>query len=176
MTDSPSSDKPIAEQVQDLMTLPQSLCKQRGICCRVATFRGLATPDELAILAQEDSPLGEHARAFASIFKAYPSPEAVAAVAPEFLERVVEKARAQGKNPDAVGFYHCKFVQEDGRCGVHEDRPTGCRGYPVVHEKTLFHPGCGFESAAKVQWQQLDALLKERFGLSANQIVNNETS
>ena len=174
MTDSPSSDKPIAEQVQELMTLPQALCKQRGICCRVATFRGLATPDELTAFTHEDSLLGEHARAFASIFKAYPNSEAVAAIAPQFVERVVEKALAQGKNPDAIGFYHCRFVQEDGRCGVHEDRPTGCRGYPVVHEKTLFHPGCGFETAAKVQWQQLDTLLKARFGLSAHQIMEGE--
>lgn len=174
MTDSLSHNKPIAEQVQELMTLPQSLCKQRGICCRVATFLGLATPNELEALTWEDSSLGEHARAFASIFKAYPNQEAVAAIAPEFVERVVEKAIAQGKNPEAIGFYYCRFVQEDGRCGVHEDRPTGCRGYPVVHERTLFHPGCGFETAAKVQWQQLDTLLKERFGLSAQQIVGGE--
>ena len=171
----PSSDnKPIAEQVQDLMTLPQSLCKQRGICCRVATFRGLATPNELELLTKEDSALGEHARAFASIFEAYPNPEAVAAIAPEFVDRVQDKAKEQGKNPEDIGFYHCRFVQEDGRCGVHEDRPTGCRGYPVVHENTLFHPGCGFETAANMQWQQLDTLLKERFGLSANQIVDGE--
>ena len=174
MINSPSSDKPIAQQVQDLMTLPQSLCKQRGICCRVATFLGLATPAELEALTHEDSPLGEHAQAFASIFEAYPSHEAVAALAPEFVERVRSKAESQGKQPDDIGFYHCRFVQEDGRCGVHEDRPSGCRGYPVVHEKTLFHPGCGFETAAKVQWQQLDTLLKERFGLSADQIIGGE--
>lgn len=29
---------------------------------------------------------------------------------------------------------HCYFLRE-GRCGVHESRPEGCRLYPLVHDQ-----------------------------------------
>ncbi|MFN8614519.1 MAG: hypothetical protein U0003_01230 [Vampirovibrionales bacterium] len=172
---SSESSPTVAQQVEALMHLPGSLCKQRGICCRVATFRGLATPQDLATLAQEASPLGDHARAFASIFEPYPTVQAVQAIAPEFVARVAQKAQEKGQSLENIGFYRCRFVLDDGRCGVHEDRPSGCRGYPVVHQNTLFHPGCGYENAVASQWKALDALLKDHFGMGADALLAQST-
>jgi hypothetical protein len=42
---------------------------------------------------------------------------------------------------------------------VHEDRPSGCRAYPIAHENTLFHPGCGYEQQAAVNWQKIKHIL-----------------
>ncbi len=149
-----------AEEVEQLMKLPQSLCKQRGACCKVATFKGSLTLEEIKALGHTDEPNAEHARVFASIFQAYESQEAAREVADGFVDRVRNfVAETKGDNPDEVTFFKCRFVQDDGRCGVHEDRPTGCRAYPFPHKHTIFHPGCGFEHQAKQNWQRVEEIM-----------------
>ncbi|MBY0402967.1 MAG: YkgJ family cysteine cluster protein [Cyanobacteria bacterium] len=162
----------LAKQVEQLLKMPQSLCKQRGICCRVATFKGSLSFDEIKALAQPIKPtenrdeeessdeiLQGMARDFVSVFLPYPSQEVVKELAPEFVDRIRSKASEKGQNPDAVSFFHCKYVLEDGRCGVHEDRPVGCRTYPFPHENTIFHPGCGFEKQGAENWNQIKKIL-----------------
>lgn len=155
------ADSPLgmAQEVERLLKMPQSLCKQRGICCRVATFKGSLSLDAILALGASEAPDAEHARVFASIFEPYPSQDAVRAVASEFVDRVREKAATGGKDPDAVAFFKCRFVLDDGRCGVHEDRPTGCRAYPFPHKNTVFHPGCGFEAQAAQNWAKIEGIL-----------------
>ncbi|MBK8191194.1 MAG: YkgJ family cysteine cluster protein [Vampirovibrionales bacterium] len=157
------SESPLgmAQEVERLLKMPQTLCKQRGICCRVATFKGSLSIEEIHALGQGDTPDAEHARAFASIFEAYPSQAAVREIADAFVDRVREKALAKGKNPDDVTFFKCRFVLQDGRCGVHEDRPTGCRAYPFPHKNTVFHPGCGFEAQSAQNWARIEEILRE---------------
>lgn len=156
----------LARDVEQLMRLPQSLCKQRGNCCRVATFKDLKKQDEIEALGQQDDILGEMARDFASVFVPYSTSSEAAAVAPEFVDRVLTRGAEKGLAPEQVGLFHCRYVQADGRCGVHEDRPTGCRTYPFPHEKTLFHPGCGYEKQAQENWQKIKHIL-ETLGLSS---------
>ena len=167
MPNAPMPKETLEEQVQRLFTLPQHLCKQQGLCCRVAVFKGLASHKQLLALAQEpaDPELQAMARDFASIFIPHPSPAEAHALAPHFVEEVQTRAAAQGQAPDAVTFYHCRYVQEDNRCGVHEDRPSGCRAYPIPHSRSLFHKGCGYEAQAKSQLVELKNLL-EPYGLA----------
>lgn len=154
----------LAKEVESLLKLPQSLCKQRGICCRIATFKGSLSFDEIKALSQRE-PDGEHdheiemARDFVSLFLPYQSQEEIHALAPVFLERVRARAAEKGRDPDQVTFFYCKFVLEDGRCGVHEDRPVGCRTYPFPHENTIYHPGCGFEKQGQVNWSRIKEIL-----------------
>ncbi len=149
----------LAQEVETLLKLPQHLCKQRGICCKVATFKGSLSLDAIRALGQTDDPNAEHARVFASIFAAYPSQDAVREVADGFVDRVREQAVAHGKDPEAITFFKCRFVLEDGRCGVHEDRPTGCRAYPFPHKKTVYHPGCGFEDQGHQNWARIEEIM-----------------
>lgn len=142
----------LGKKVQELMRLPQSLCKMRGNCCRVATFKGTMSVEGLKALAQSDDPDAQNAQDFLTCFTPYETLEAVREVAPGFVERVAE----QTPNPEEVGYFHCKFVAEDGRCLVHEDRPTGCRVYPFPHEKTIYHPGCGFEKKGIENWRKIE--------------------
>ncbi len=171
MTSSPPPEETLAEQVQRLFTLPQHLCKQQGLCCRVAVFKGLASHQELLTLAHDPSPadpeLQAMARDFASIFIPHPSHAEAHALAPHFVEEVKARAATQSQPPEAVTFYHCRYVQEDNRCGVHEDRPSGCRAYPIPHSRSLFHKGCGYEAQAKQQLAELKNLL-EPYGLAEN--------
>lgn len=150
----------LAQEVERLLKMPQSLCKQRGMCCKVATFKGSLSYDDIkALAAQGDAPENEMAKDFASLFIPYPSQEAVREIAPVFVDRVRQKAAEKNQDPDQISFFHCRYVLEDGRCGVHEDRPVGCRTYPFPHENTIYHPGCGFEKQGHLNWQHIKDIL-----------------
>lgn len=152
----------LAAEVERLLKMPQHLCKQRGICCKVATFKGSLSFDEIRALAADPAAEGhDQARDFASIFEPYESQAAVRAIADEFVDRVREAAAKKGQDPDKISFFKCKLVLDDGRCGVHEDRPVGCRMYPFPHKNTIFHPGCGFEQQGKANWAQIEAILDQ---------------
>jgi Fe-S-cluster containining protein len=170
-----SGDSPLglAHEVERLMKMPQSLCKQRGICCRVATFRGSLNIEDIIELGKGDSIESEMARDFASLFIPYPSQEAVRELAPVFVDRVRQKASEKNQDPDRISFFHCKYVLDDGRCGVHEDRPTGCRTYPFPHENTIYHPGCGFEKTGQDNWQRIKTIL-DALGLTAELQVKED--
>ena len=150
----------LAKEVEKLLKMPQHLCKQRGICCRVATFKGSLSHADIQALADDPQAEGhEQARDFASIFLPFESQEAVREEASEFVDRVRDFAAGKGQDPDSITFFHCKYVLEDGRCGVHEDRPVGCRVYPFPHKNTIFHPGCGFEQQGKANWTRIEEIL-----------------
>jgi len=157
----------LAQEVDKLMKLPQHLCKQRGLCCKVAVFKGLASHTSLLEQASIAGEEGEMARDFASIFVPHEDINVVKALTPDFVETVYEIARKRGDNPEEVTFYACKNLLPSGRCGVHEDRPTGCRSYPIPHTRSVFHKGCGYEQQAKENWQHIMAIL-EAVGLADN--------
>jgi Fe-S-cluster containining protein len=158
----------LAKEVERLLKMPQHLCKQRGICCRVATFKGSLSWDEIQALAADPHAEGhESARDFASVFLPYRSQEVVRELANEFVDRVRMAAEQSGRDPENITFFHCKYVLDDGRCGVHEDRPVGCRVYPFPHKKTIYHPGCGFEQQSKQNWAQIEQIL-DTLGISSD--------
>lgn len=150
----------LAREVEQLMKMPQHLCKQRGICCRVATFKGSLSYESIQALAADPQAEGhESARDFASVFVPYENQAQVRVIAAEFVDRVRNFAAAKGQDPDQISFFKCKYVLEDGRCGVHEDRPIGCRVYPFPHKSTIYHPGCGFEQQGQQNWARIKEIL-----------------
>lgn len=161
--DSNHIDSPLglANEVNQLMKMPQHLCHQRGNCCRVATFKGSLSYNRILELAKGDSPDAEHARDFSSVFVPFNTQQAARDVADVFVDRVRNFAETKGQNPDDISFFTCKFVLEDGRCGVHEDRPQGCRAYPFPHKNTIYHPGCGFEQQSKINWDRIAEILTD---------------
>ena len=157
----------LAREVERLLKMPQHLCKQRGICCKVATFKGSLSFEEIQALAADPTATGhESARDFAAIFLPYASQVEVRKIANDFVDRVRHVVEKRGDDPDKISFFHCKYVLEDGRCGVHEDRPVGCRMYPFPHKNTIYHPGCGFEQQGGQNWSQIEKIL-ETLGISS---------
>lgn len=140
----------LGRKIQELFKLPQSLCKTRGNCCKIATFKGTLSYPDLVALAGSDEPDSANAREFLTCFVPYETQEEVRAMAPVFVERVLEQS-----GEDAA-FFRCRFLADDGRCQIHEDRPTGCRAYPFPHEKTIYHPGCGFEQKGLENWRKIE--------------------
>jgi Fe-S-cluster containining protein len=145
--------KGLGQKLNSLFKLPQSLCKTRGNCCRVATFKGGLSYEELVLLAKSNEEGASNAREFLTLFIPYETIDDVRKVTSVFVDRVLEKS--DKAEPESTGFFHCRFLGEQGRCLIHEDRPTGCRVYPFPHENTIFHPGCGFEQKAVDSWRKI---------------------
>ena len=94
----------LAQTVDGLMKLPQHLCKQRGLCCKVAVFKGLSSHEDLLKQASIAGEEGEMARDFASIFVPYEQIEPVKQLAPDFVETVQQIAEKRGDNPENITF------------------------------------------------------------------------
>jgi Fe-S-cluster containining protein len=116
------------------------LCHKCGRCCRSATTYN-SHKRLLEMAANGD----KEAIDFLEIFDAYPSIEDARLVVPDQVEQVlrVVESRDDMKVED-VTFYHCKYVTDEGLCGIYERRPRCCKEAPG-HGWAVMPPGCGFE-------------------------------
>ncbi len=147
------------DKVQELLKLPQHLCKMCGMCCKIATFKGGLSYEEVLELSQsttEEFSQVDGARNFLSIFKPYPSVEEAKRAAPEFVEMILQKYGRDAK----IAFFCCKFISDDNKCLIHEDRPLLCRMYPIPHERTFYNPSCGFKEQGEKNWQEILEIIK----------------
>jgi Fe-S-cluster containining protein len=116
------------------------LCHKCGRCCRSATT--FFPFNKLQELVEQGD---EEATAFLEIFEPFPSVEEARKAVPEQVDRVLETVRARDDmNEDEVTFYHCRYVTEEGLCGIYERRPRCCKEAPY-NGWSLMPPGCGFE-------------------------------
>jgi len=150
----------IVKRVQELLKLPQNLCRMCGKCCRIATFKGALSYEEIKKLAEsttEQASQVEGAKDFLSIFVPYKSREDARKVASEFVDMVLEKFGEDSQ----VSFFCCKFITDENHCQIHEDRPHLCRMYPIPHERTLYNEGCGFAEQGKKNWQEIQDIINK---------------
>lgn len=121
--------------------LPQ--CCSLGSCCKGASP---STPYH-QLLKRAANPEDNFARTFFSIMIPYKNHAEAETVVPGLVSRT--KAAAL-KQPDVfkcdadLVFYHCRFLLENNRCGIWEDRPQFCRDYPDT-PFIVMAPGCAFE-------------------------------
>jgi len=121
---------------------PQRLCKMCGRCCRVATNTKY-TYDEIKKLASEDN---ESAKDFLKIFEPYPSIEAAREVDAAIVDNIIELLELDGNlDLENLTFYRCKYILDDNKCSIYEERPTLCIHCPSSGW-VIVPPGCGFES------------------------------
>lgn len=116
------------------------LCHKCGRCCVSATtFRSYADIQNEIALGNED------AKEFLRVFEPFPSIEEARKVVPEQVDRVIHTVLdGNGMNLADVTFYHCRYVTEEGMCGIYETRPRACREAPY-NGWSMMPPGCGFE-------------------------------
>lgn len=127
------------EKAVPLEPLPD-LCHKCGRCCRSATtFHSY--PELLKMVEAGE----QEAIDFLSIFEPFPSLEEARNAVPEQVEQVLKvvSERTDMKVED-VTFYHCRYVTEEGLCGIYERRPRCCKEAPT-HGWAVMPPGCGFE-------------------------------
>jgi Fe-S-cluster containining protein len=168
----------IATRVQELMKLPQSLCRMCGMCCKIVNFKGGLSYEEVKKLSEDPNApptQSEGARDFLTIFKPYDSVEDAKKVDEGFVNFLFE---IFGKDSNLT-FFHCRFLAEDNTCLIHEDRPLLCRMHPTPNEKTLFHPNCGFKEQAQKNWEEISSIIedlkkrKEELQNKISEIKNN---
>lgn len=150
----------LVEKVEQLLKLPQKLCNKCGRCCKIAIFKGGLNYEEVKKIAQSTTDTEEEfniigARSFLSIFVPFDSVEDVKKHSPEFTNKMIERFG------NDITFFYCKFLSEKNFCLIHEDRPNLCRAYPFPHEKTIYHPGCGFEKQGIENWNEICKIQEE---------------
>ena len=159
----------IAKRVEELLKLPQDLCNTCGKCCRIATFKGGFTYEQVLELSQrnpqdEDEAVQvDGAKDFLTIFKPYETTEEARKYAPQFVNETLAHF---GKQDGEMTFFTCRYIGDNNLCKIHEDRPHLCRMYPIPHEKTLFNPGCGFKEQAQKNWAEIQDILRQLEELS----------
>ena len=119
-----------------------SMCSQ---CCRCASP---STPaDELIKKASENN---DFAKDFFSIFIPYKSLEEARENNPEIVNRSLNACNSPDSkvNADNIVFYHCRYISDDNKCLIHEDRPQLCRDYPDS-PFLIFAEGCSYEKWSK---------------------------
>ncbi|HEY9745095.1 MAG TPA: YkgJ family cysteine cluster protein [Oculatellaceae cyanobacterium] len=116
------------------------LCHKCGRCCRSAT-----TYNSHAKLLQMAEDGVKDAIDFLSIFEPYPSIEDARLVVPDQVEQVLKEVESRDDmRVEDLTFYHCRYVTDEGLCGIYERRPRCCREAPG-HGWSVMPPGCGFE-------------------------------
>lgn len=160
----------IVNRVKELMKLPQELCHTCGKCCRIATFKGGYTYEQVVALSEKEAETEEElaqidgAKDYLTIFEPYESTEAARKVAPEFVDHALKYYE---KKDDEMSFFCCKYLKENNLCDIHEDRPQLCRMYPIPHERTFFNPGCGFEKQSKENLKEINKIIEQLKVLTA---------
>jgi len=131
-------------------------CHKCGRCCKSATT-ALSAKElaDKALAGDKDS------ADFLRVFEPFESIEAARKVVPEQVDQVL---RVYAENPEkdinTLTFYHCRYVTDDGLCGIYDSRPAFCERAPGSGW-ALMPPGCGFEGWEFLQREKQKAEVRK---------------
>jgi len=154
--------------------IPLPQCKMQGCCCR-----GASPSVPYHQLLEKAATGDEFARNFFSIFIPHASHDDARKVVSGLVERTLKAATKDEnfKSEADVVFYHCRFIGDDNKCQIWEDRPELCRAYPDT-PFVVFAPNCAFEpwgKAVKEKFAAMKEELAEAKALLAKQHLSNFT-
>lgn len=118
---------------------PQSLCHMCGRCCRVVTT---SKPYEELLRLKEEG--DEGAIDFLKIFVPFPSIEAAREVDKGVVDNILDQILQDGVSDENITFYTCKYLLDNNKCSIYEERPLLCKHCPST-PYVIVPPGCGFE-------------------------------
>jgi len=135
-------------------------CKMCAQCCRCASPSSPSI--ELLKRAASDT---KFAKDFFSIFIPYLNIEEAEKINSIIVKKTVKAAENPENKVSAneLVFYHCRYISEDNKCLIHEDRPALCRNYPDS-PFLVFPPDCAYEEWSKnckEKYNQLQEELKK---------------
>jgi Fe-S-cluster containining protein len=132
-------------------------CNQCAQCCKCASP---STPTfELIERAKKGD---SFAMDFLSIFEPYKDIDEAGKSNPDIIERslkICEKDNSK-VNKENIVFYKCKYISDDNKCLIYEDRPRLCREYPDI-PFLIFAKGCAYENWSKECKEKYNALQGE---------------
>ncbi len=161
-----------AESWVEATGVPLPTCKMQGCCCR-----GASPSTPFPKLMEKAANGDVFARDFFNIFIPYASHDEARAVVPGLVDKTLKAAEKQDEfeSPDDVVFYHCRYIGEDNKCQIWEDRPELCRAYPDT-PYVVFAPGCAFEPWAKAVKEKFNRMKDELEELKAlrDELASNQ--
>ena len=149
-----------AKQVEELLKLPQSLCKQCGQCCNAVIFKyGLTYDEIIEMIKDPKTPESQvkGAKDFLSVFEPI-SFEKAQELNYKFTVDILKKLN---KTKENVTFFHCKYLAENKSCSIHNNRPDFCRHYPVVYKDMFYFDGCGYAETAHKNWAEIEKIVEK---------------
>ena len=149
-----------AKQVEELLKLPQSLCKQCGQCCNTTIFKyGLSYDEIIEMINNPKTPESQvkGAKDFLSVFEPI-SFEKAQELNYKFTVDILKKLN---KPKEQVTFFHCRYLTPDKKCRIHETRPNLCKVYPVVYKDMFYFDGCGYAETARKNWAKVEKILNK---------------
>ena len=153
-----------AKQVEELLKLPQSLCKMCGQCCNAVIFKnGLKYEEIIELINNPENPelQVKGAKDFLSIFEPISYEKAL-----ELNKKAVFSIlKWLNKSKEQVSFFHCKYLNADKKCSIHNKRPDLCKHYPVCHKNMFYFDGCGYAETARKNWAEVEKIL-DKIGLN----------
>ena len=146
-----------ADRVNELLKMPQELCNMCGLCCKLASFKGGMSVEEIREIAKDFSEpsQADGAKDFLTIFEPITLEEA-RSVSSSFVDDILELFKDKEKTP---AFFKCRFLKDGKLCAIHEDRPILCRMYPIPHERTVYHKSCGFREQGIKNWNEIKQII-----------------
>jgi Fe-S-cluster containining protein len=147
----------LVKRVEELLKMPQELCNMCGLCCKIATFKGGMSIEEIKEIANDFSnpSQADGAKDFLTIFQPI-SQEKARQISETFVESLQERFPERA---DKIGFFECRFMKDGKLCMIHEDRPMLCRMYPIPHERTVYHASCGFKERGIQNWEEIKKII-----------------
>ncbi len=136
-----SYNKKMPNLFEKELKIPKPKCCSTGDCCK-----GVSPSTPYYKLLERASTGDEFAQNFFSIMIPYASHTEAEQVVPGVVKKTLEAAKKLDDFPndgEDVVFYHCRYLQEDNRCGIHEDRPQFCRDYPDT-PFVVMAPNCAY--------------------------------
>lgn len=138
--------------------MPQ--CKMQGCCCRAAS------PSTPAYKLLEKAANGDvFAQNFFSIFVPHLTHEAAKKQSGDLVERTLKASKKDEgfESEEDVVFYKCRYIGDDNRCQIWEDRPQLCRDYPdspfmVMEKNCAFRP---WAQEAKEKYYEMKQSIKD---------------
>lgn len=144
----------------ELLKVNFPMCSTCGQCCKCASPSTAAHN-----LLQKAAEGNEFARDFFNLFTPYESVDEAKKLFPHTVERsfaASEKSDSQVLPQDVV-FYKCRYLSDDNKCTVYEDRSQLCRDYPDS-PFLVFAKGCSYEEwsvTCRKKYAELQSQLKD---------------
>lgn len=146
----------IINECSKILNIPYPDCIGCGQCCKCASPS--VPVAELLELARDNI---NNARDFLNVFVPFENIDEARRVNYDVVEATLKAALNFENNVsvDKIVFFRCRFISDDNRCLIYEDRPSFCRIYPES-PFLVIAPGCGYEqwsNACKKKYKQLKA-------------------
>lgn len=128
----------------ELFSVAYPNCKSCAKCCKCA-IPSVSYSELIERFNNED----KFAVDFLEMFVPYDTLDEARAASFGTVENVIENLKArEDYAEEELKFFRCKYLNNNDRCDIYEDRPDLCRMYPDT-PFLMLHPGCAYEDWAK---------------------------